>query len=95
MWLRYMSLVALVLAPVVTYPAAPGTSGGSAFTRWVLRLVIWAGAAASLWWVIAPWTREMLAVGHTSDRFGAPVPLALALSVGLVSVRLWALRRPR
>ncbi len=37
MWLRYMSLVALVLAPVVTYPAAPGTSGGSAFTRWVLR----------------------------------------------------------
>ncbi|BDG07359.1 hypothetical protein [Anaeromyxobacter paludicola] len=91
-WLRYMSLVALVLAPVVTWPAPAGVGG--ALRRWALRLGIWAGASLSLWFVVAPWCRELLATGRSSDRFGAPIPLALALAVGLAGMRAWAAGRP-
>ncbi|HZZ83249.1 MAG TPA: hypothetical protein VFE30_01835 [Anaeromyxobacteraceae bacterium] len=96
MWLRYMALIALVLAPVLTWPATAGALGGRAAAgRWALRIVVWAGAAAGLWLVVLPWSREMLAAGHSSDPYGAPVPLAVALSAGLAAMRVRAaLRRP-
>lgn len=97
MWLRYMALVALVLAPVLTWPAAPGAQGGRAAAagRWALRIVVWAGAAAALWFVVVPWSREMLAAGHSSDPYGAPVPLAVVLSAGLAVMRVRAALRRR
>ncbi len=89
-----MGLVALVLAPVVTWPAP--RAGAPARPPWPLRLAIQAGALAAIGWVVLPWSREVLRTGHSSDPYGAPVPLAAALAAGLAFARLRAtLRRAR
>jgi hypothetical protein len=85
-WLRYMALVALVLAPVAAFPLGEGE--GSAPVRLAVRLVLLAGAAVGLLWVVAPWAEEMLRTGRSTDPYGAPVPLALALSVAFLGLRL-------
>ncbi len=87
-----MGLVALVLAPVVTWPAP----GAGARPPWLVRLAIQAGAVAAIGWVVVPWSREVLRTGHSSDPYGAPVPLAAALAAGLALARLrLVLRRAR